>query len=203
MSKENLVILENINSRRNSIILKKLRAEIPTEILDVIESSIVDSNKCQFIPVNTLYILALTYHIYFENIHINGKVASPSENFLINLFNEINKEIENQKNILLPGDKPPYISEGYDVDDPVSIQRMLVGYTKDKRWIECGDYLVELHDNRMDSPYHMDYHEIRFIKNGRMIKLFSYSKDNIKPFLDDLCIYLSSYSNYVRWSYYD
>lgn len=201
MSKENQIILENINSRRNSNILRKLRQDIPDEVLDVMECSIIDANKHQFIPVNPIYILELFEHIKLESFHISGKDYSPSESFLNLLLDEIEREVENQKNITLPGVKSNYISDAYDINDPIAIHNTLVVYTKDKRWIDVGDYLIELHNNRFDSPYHMDYQDIRFMKNGRMVKLFNYSRDNLKPYLDDLCIYLSSYSNYVRWSY--
>lgn len=201
MSKENQIILENINSRRNAIILRQLRKDIPDEVLNVMESSIIDANRHQFIPINSIYILALYYNILFESFHIDGKDFSPSESFLNVLFDEVEREVTNQKNITLPGMKPNFISDSYDINDPIAIHNTLVAYTKDKRWIDVGDYLIELHDNRFDSPYHMDYHDIRFMKNGRMVKLFNFSKDDLKPYLDDLCIYLSSYSNYVRWSY--
>lgn len=202
MSKENNSFDSSIGRFLKSDVLQQLRANIPNDVLDIIESSIIDASKLQLIPINTLFMISIHFGIKFESIHLDGiKDVSPSESLLQNLFYEIEREVENQQNIIVPNTKPNYLSEHYDNSDPLSINNWLLAYSKDMKWIEVGDYLLTLHQNRKDSPYHLDYQDLRFMKNGRMIKLFNFSKDNLDIYLADLCVYLSSYSNTIRWSY--
>jgi hypothetical protein len=202
MSKENNSFYLPFGKFRKSSLLQQLRADIPKDVLDIIESSIIDASKLQLIPVNTIFVLSVDFGIKFESIHLDGaKDVSPSESLLLNLLYEVEKEVENQKNVMVPNTRPNYLSEHYDSSDPLSIHNWLIAYSKDMRWIEVGDYLMTLHQDKRNSPYHLDYQDLRFMKNGRMIKLFNFHRDNLEMYLADLCVYLSSYSNTIRWSY--
>lgn len=202
MSIEKISSKIHLNHALKSSLLKELRKDIPKDVLDIIECSIIDASKIQLIPINPIYILSLHCGIKFESEHIEGvSDVSPSESLLLHLFEEVEKEYKHQKCRIDDNTKPNYISESYDLKDPLCFNNWLVAYSKDMRWIEVGDYLLNLHYDRNNSPFHLDYQDLRFMKNGRMVKLFSYSQENLDMYLSDLCVYLSSYSNKVRWSY--
>lgn len=203
MSEKKDSMLDYINSRPDKDRILELRSDIPEYMFEELDSTLIDASKLQLIPVGMILELGIINGINFESKHIKGMMKSPSESILLDILLRIKQE---RMNMVIQGydnnrKSYSFANDMYDIDEPIQLSNALLAYTRNKKWIDVGDYVQTLHQGYNLSPYHYDIQDIRIMKNGKIFRPFSYCKGpDMNDYLDDLCDYLSSYSNKVSWS---
>lgn len=180
----------------------ELKDRASSKLMEVIQGSIIDLNDFPFMPNTILYNMS-RFGVKFESHHIDGKKTTSSEELLDILLDDI----ERDPDIVFKYDEDNSIPESravnYSFNDPRSVRYSCLVYDTDCRWVDIGDYLMTLHNNIDDSPLHIEFTDLLFSRNGKLLKLYNYSTKSrdVENYLDRLCKMISSPSNRVTWSW--